>query len=1511
MLRFKSIGEPDDEPEDETTPEFRRELEIARLDDEAYLGAISDASPETADSVEDSSSGQERAARAERDLRVRLRAKLGMVARKDAAFSTASDMARRLGLDPSFDLPAHAQGADSEQAGGERADRPTRPHHADNVVQTLLFEEDLERTLASVREHTRLSISESGVNPLFCVFGFLEWFEDDASESAMHAPLMLYPLEIDYDIVRGKRKHFVASAGDGAQTNVALAERLRRDFGISLPEISTDETPESYMSRVAEIVAPMKRWRVRRWMTLGLFSFARISMYHDLDRDRWVGEHALDANPILTRLIAGGGCAVPPSQEGTGPERSPSELELPIIADADSSQAEAIRRALAGQSMVIEGPPGTGKSQTITNIIAGALAGGKRILFVAEKMAALSVVKKRLDDAGLGAFCLELHSTKSSRREVFGAFARRLAIRPEPGVDRDLRTTLEHLGTQSEALESCVSALGAPAGKLSCSTHGLLWKCTAARARTDWLPPAIDGVVVPEVESLTDADVGRILSVADRVDRAWAGLTREFRSMERCPWSGVAVPELDAIRAADVSRLMSAFAESAARAAELADELRSLSGCDTRSVSQLESIACVVELPPVPSGMRSAVIGDASNATEPVNALIAEFVEITGISADRARTIAGERLIIDAIDAACAASDAVIASRTEPLVAQSAEGPLERFRREAARLNEERAQLGSEFAIEGLDVQALRAHARSLRGAPALPWLSPAWWRARAHFKGIRKGTGSMPREAQAAALERLADHSEAWSRLEQDSEARALLGPAFRGVQTDFDAAMSVVQWASRVRSIAHDPTGLLVVDLLLRGSAERVRAIQLLAREPALERLRAGVAFVRAVEASPLPPELRGWMLETDVSARAASLVRIAGGVREATPSWRAAFTPVERSTRVDPVAWVGAGPTVFDASPRALAARSAACAADPESLQTLCDALRARADAESESIGPVIDVVSSVRPALNGLADAAARAIYQSLARSLIANSPALQSFSGERHESNRERFCTLDRRLLALRQRQISSGLARSRIDAGSDSGPKKQWTGLALVEHVAATPRSPTSLRDVLDRAGSAVQQLLPCFMMSPLSVAQYLKPGSMAFDLVIMDEASQMRPEDAIGAIARGAQVVIVGDPKQLPPTAFFMGSDASPDAESEGSAADEQSILDQGMATLRPIRRLTWHYRSRHASLIAYSNSEFYDNELIVFPSPHHESEDFGVRYERVEGGVYSGRGLNPNEARRVAEAAVSYALRHPDRSLGLVALNQPQTERISLEIDRLASEHPEFEAWRKERDGTLEPFFVKNLENVQGDERDAIFISTVYGRDERGAFFQRFGPINNAGGHRRLNVLYTRSKCQTVVFSSMDPSDIKANEGSSWGARALKGYLAFAKSGIIEAGIGSSDAPRSVNSEFETSVSRVLQEAGFDAATRVGVGGSCIDIAVRHPSRSGEFVLGIECDGESYHSRESARDRDRLRQEVLERLGWKIHRIWSLDWFKSPGRDRDKLIRAVKSAIASSEAS
>lgn len=425
-------------------------------------------------------------------------------------------------------------------------------------------------------------------------------------------------------------------------------------------------------------------------------------------------------------------------------------------------------------------------------------------------------------------------------------------------------------------------------------------------------------------------------------------------------------------------------------------------------------------------------------------------------------------------------------------------------------------------------------------------------------------------------------------------------------------------------------------------------------------------------------------------------------------------------------------------------------------------------------------------------------------------------------------------------------------------------------------------------------------------MMSPLSVAQYLDPEAISFDVLIIDEASQLRPEEALGAIARSNQIIIVGDPKQLPPTDFFLNKTDDDDEEEGNVVSENESILDACLSIYRPIRQLRWHYRSRHEDLIRFSNSKFYDGNLVVFPSPRKNSEDelLGIGYHYVEGARYAkGSRTNILEAEKVVEYFLELIEKYPQKSIGIATFNKTQCSLIQDMIDTQELSNGLLQDYLVKWQEREEPFFVKNLENIQGDERDIILISTTYGRDsETDKLHMRFGPINSHYGWRRLNVIFTRSKERMEVFTSMKSNEFIISEGTHRGVRELKAFLEYAEKGFLE-GLPI-ETEKDFDSDFEISVFNVLREFGFEVKPQVGVSGYFIDLAVKSKSENQGYILAIECDGATYHSSKSARDRDRLRQEVLERLGWSFHRIWSVDWYKNRDFEIDKLIKRVREA-------
>ena len=518
------------------------------------------------------------------------------------------------------------------------------------------------------------------------------------------------------------------------------------------------------------------------------------------------------------------------------------------------------------------------------------------------------------------------------------------------------------------------------------------------------------------------------------------------------------------------------------------------------------------------------------------------------------------------------------------------------------------------------------------------------------------------------------------------------------------------------------------------------------------------------------------------------------------------------------------------------------------------------------------------------------------------------PVLRDFDGKHHHRTVERFRKADAEHIDSARKHIiatlESKLPRSNEAAAASSEP-------GILKRELAKKTKHKALRKLLGEIPNLLTRLKPCLLMSPLSVAQYLPASSRRFDIVVFDEASQIGPHDAIGAIARGNQVVIVGDSKQLPPTTFFQKAAEEDGPADDDAVEDMESILDQALASNMPEQMLGWHYRSRHESLIEFSNNKYYDGRLHIFPAARGRVPDLGVKFHHIGEGVYDTGKTRQNAlegAAVVAELVRNLRAYAPtERTFGVVTFSATQQELIEELLQKERERYPEIEAHFSE-DHPLrgERVFIKNLETVQGDERDEVFFSIGYGPNAQGNLAMNFGPLNRDGGGRRLNVAVTRARMQLRVFSSIKAGDIDTNRTKAKGCADLKAFLRFAEDRMISS-LDTHDEPSGdFDSDFERDVFDVLRAAGHRVHTQVGCGGYRIDLAVSHPAQKGVYALGIECDGAAYHSGPTARDRDRLRQSVLEGLGWKLHRIWSTDWVYERQREMARLEEAVVAACS-----
>ena len=532
------------------------------------------------------------------------------------------------------------------------------------------------------------------------------------------------------------------------------------------------------------------------------------------------------------------------------------------------------------------------------------------------------------------------------------------------------------------------------------------------------------------------------------------------------------------------------------------------------------------------------------------------------------------------------------------------------------------------------------------------------------------------------------------------------------------------------------------------------------------------------------------------------------------------------------------------------------------------------------------------------------------FQSIGRSIFQKLPELFAFNAKAHDRSRGEFQALDSEIIKLSGLDFCHQISgRAQVPDGTRGAKVGDYTEMQLLRREISKKSRHIPIRQLLKRAGNALLELKPVFMMGPLSVAQYIEFGALEFDLVVMDEASQLRPEDAIGAVARGSQLIVVGDPKQLPPTNFFDRLVDSGDEDEDDAPAvitGVESILDICQQLFTPVRSLRWHYRSQHESLIAFSNHHFYRN-LVVFPSPYANARGLGVKYRYIKDGVYKDR-QNRIEAERVVDAVLEHFLTCQLESLGVVTLNQTQRELIEELLEKKLKLFPEGQRFLDHWNSDGWPFFIKNLENVQGDERDVIFISTTFGKTAgTDKVRQNFGPISRPDGWRRLNVLFTRAKRRIELFTSMSPDDVIVDERTPLGTKALHDYLDFAKRKVL---VSTDENQRDPDSDFEVAVATVIQSMGYIVKPQLGVAGFFIDLVVRNPNKPGEYLAAIECDGATYHSGASVRDRDRIRQEILESLGWKdrIYRIWSTDWFYNPRESVAKLKNFLEMRLAKS---
>jgi very-short-patch-repair endonuclease/KaiC/GvpD/RAD55 family RecA-like ATPase len=1252
--------------------------------------------------------------------------------------------------------------------------------------------------LVELLRKAKNDLEEGGSNTLFLAIGMLRWKEVPDSDKSFRAPLILLPVKLERKSANAPVK-LRQMPDEEPIFNLTLIEMLQTDYDIDLDQLRhdlpTDESGvdvELIWNIVRDAIKEQPGFIVVDEIVLGSFSFAKYLMWKDL-RDR---TELLKQSPFVEHLVDHPSDAY--QQESAFIARDqvdnkikPESFFAPL--NCDSSQMVAVEASSHAQDFVLEGPPGTGKSETIANIICHNLALGRKVLFVAEKMAALQVVYRRMEKIGLSHLCLELHSNKVNKKVVLdqlsSAWSRREQTNQSDWIAKaqGLEKVRHGLNTYVEELhrkhEIGISARDAIARVVRFQHEHPL--------RLDWPIELVQAPVKSEV------DLAPFLSVARDLGIAFG----EVEDLD--PHSFSAIGQLN-----------------------FSNQWQT----DTVSLGNQISVAAIR------ARTSAAALVDLIHTSD-------EHISLT---------------MLEGLTAMSELCDVVMAGQVDYALSSGGQDRLSAFNT-CVSLHTQLHDQVSAFG-HGLRWQMLET------------CLWEEWISTRDEATGLfgfikRFNLRNTMKKAGLTKIDDL-------SILESAAAARETL----RRLKSTAIVLEGSGAWSG--------------IDAEQPGLASRLNDGQ--------RALRLFKQFIGVfADPSSIVGELRKQLVDgrdfLSDSAKLVSLSRRLASDLDALLRFKndAEALHISIDTDID----LAVVASHFDA-----------IAENSQRLSRWCRWLAAKQDASHYSLEHLSTALESRVIPPSACEDNAMTALCIWLAPKLIDSSPSLVQFAGTSHESAIERFRQLDADVSKTTAEYIVAKTAGNVPDRNDARAPSQY--GVLQREITKKTRHIP--VRQLVKEMGGSLTDLTPCFMMSPLSVAQFLPAEFALFDIVLFDEASQITTWDAVGAIARGKNAIVVGDPKQMPPSNNFGRKE-----EEDSDEGDLESILDQALAARLPHLRLTGHYRSRHETLIAFSNSHYYENQLTTFPSA--ETKQSAVSLRRVEGVYAKGRGqTNTIEAQAVVKEVVRRLERmlngqESTMSIGIVTINSQQQRLVEDFLDEARRKNPELELFFTATD-KFDPIFVKNLESVQGDERDIIVISLTYGPTEAGGrtMSMNFGPLNKQGGERRLNVAVTRATTEVLVFSSFDSSMVDLSRTQATAIEHLKNYLEFAERGPIAlAEYNTSNyGVDQFDSDFEKAVAMKLRAKGWKVQTQVGVSKFRIDMGVVHPDKPGEYLAGIECDGATYHGSPSARDRDRVRQAILENLGWQIVRLWSTDYFQEPDYALNKLSEKLDALLEASRA-
>ncbi|MBC8206405.1 MAG: DUF4011 domain-containing protein [Kiritimatiellaeota bacterium] len=1348
-----------------------------------------------------------------------------------------------------------------------------------------ISERDLEKNLINLFRRAKSDLEEGGSNTLFLTIGTLRWKDDPGSEKSYKAPLILLPVKLERSSARAKPK-IKQLPDEDPIFNLTLIELLSQDFEIDLScfqnELPKDESGidvKRIWNIVRQKIKDTPGFEVIEELFLSNFSFAKYLMWKDLS-DRL---DDLKKSPLVNHLVEKPGSLYPHraefiAQEDVDEKIKPEEFFAPL--NADSSQMVAVDASTKGKDFVLEGPPGTGKSETIANIIAHNIALGKKVLFVSEKMAALDVVYSRLKQVSLGHLCLELHSNKATKKGIVDqlgdAWQNRTSFSQKGWLAKasDLGALRKALNAYVEELHR-KGALGySPWDAIKCSTRDV----QTLRIDLGWPRDLAAGPLANQNDVINAKSVTHDLALAFKEVAEAPFLV--FKTIDVPDWS----PVWQANLIDSAGRLSNAISSFDPQFDAFVDALgvprpKCLS---VRSLGAWSDVAAVC-IASASDSHQFALSEDAKMLLEQLDEVARLKGEYDDLLSSSGVTLAPEEIQALPI-AEWKEQTAKKASNEEQYIADKA--VLEKLKSigiAAQQVSDER----SSDILHLTNICGCSLEHDELIKLPLATWMG---------FRDEVKDKNTILRKLSKYKINKqLRSHGLSRVKDLEELDNYAQLTEAV--VQQQHESLVDGLKQAEAFSELAQK-----LAKLFSQYRNDRVLGRWSSTPEQILRRKEYGLEVRRKLmsAASQLddPAEfmqaVRKKLINEQEFLEESPLVQHSKKILEGR---------VELDSKLSDFGALAQNSDLAEMDFPSLQNLLGDIKSSAHYLSAWCHWVAAKKKAEALNLHALVEGLENKLIGWDEAESEFESALCNWLAPLLISASEVLCRFGVAKHEDLIQQFRQLDEEVAKTTGKFIAAKLASEMPDTSGPDAPREY--GLLAKEIQRQRRHKP--VRQLIQELGACLLDLTPCFMMSPLSVAQYLPADYKGFDLVVFDEASQITVWDAVGAIARGKNVIIVGDPKQMPPTNFFnraMDDDGSDEA-------DLESILDQGLATKVACHRLTGHYRSRHESLIAFSNHRYYNNGLTTYPCA--ETRESALIWHRVAGLYSRGKGkdgrTNPIEAQALVNEVIR-RLKDPELqklSIGIVALNTEQQQLIENLLDDARRNDPSLE--RFFRDDRAEPVFVKNLETVQGDQRDVICLSVGYGPTEPEAqtMSMNFGPLNRKGGERRLNVAITRASTEMLLFTSFDASMIDLSRTSSEAVKDLKAYIDYAARGPVALAQRTefSNEADQFDSDFEQAIASKLRKKGWQVRTQIGVSKFRIDLGVLDPDVSGSFLAGVECDGATYHSSPSARDRDRVRHIILENLGWTLVRIWSTDYFINPDGVIDRVHKRLEEIL------